>query len=180
MQLVAPTTPRERALRIAETSTGFLYYVSVTGITGERTALPQELLDNLRWLRGETDLPICVGFGISTARACAHAGPGGRRSDRRLGRRAARGRSRHAAARTGAGQNRRIRRRAGRGARLSAAVVAESWVVSAASAVHLDLQPNDRFSRGHPAHFSVAPPPEGSACRARLGQSRLDIRDGPA
>ncbi len=65
VQLVAPTTPRERVLRIAATSTGFLYYVSVTGITGERTELPQELIDNLRWLRGETDLPICVGFGIS-------------------------------------------------------------------------------------------------------------------
>jgi tryptophan synthase alpha chain len=65
IQLVAPTTPRERVLRIAKTSTGFLYYVSVTGITGERTSLPQELLDNLHWLRGQTDLPICVGFGIS-------------------------------------------------------------------------------------------------------------------
>lgn len=65
VQLVTPTTSRERALKIAATSTGFLYYVSVTGITGERTSLPQELLDNLRWLRGETDLPICVGFGIS-------------------------------------------------------------------------------------------------------------------
>jgi tryptophan synthase alpha chain len=65
VQLVAPTTPRERALRIAQTSTGFLYYVSVTGITGERTALPEELFDNLRWLRGKTELPICVGFGIS-------------------------------------------------------------------------------------------------------------------
>ena len=65
VQLVAPTTPRERVLRIAKTSTGFLYYVSVTGITGERTELPQDLLDNLRWLRGETDLPVCVGFGIS-------------------------------------------------------------------------------------------------------------------
>ena len=41
IQLVTPTTPRERALRIAESSTGFLYYVSVTGITGERTELPQ-------------------------------------------------------------------------------------------------------------------------------------------
>ena len=65
VQLVAPTTPRERALRIAQTSTGFLYYVSVTGITGERATLPQELFDNLRWLREQTDLPICVGFGIS-------------------------------------------------------------------------------------------------------------------
>jgi tryptophan synthase alpha chain len=66
IQLVTPTTPRERAVRIAATSTGFLYYVSVAGITGERTALPPELVDNVGWLRTQTDLPICIGFGIST------------------------------------------------------------------------------------------------------------------
>ena len=66
IQLVTPTTPRDRAVRIAETSTGFLYYVSVAGITGERTALPPELVDNVGWLRTQTDLPICIGFGIST------------------------------------------------------------------------------------------------------------------
>jgi tryptophan synthase alpha chain len=66
IQLVTPTTPRERAVRIAETSTGFLYYVSVAGITGERTKLPPELIDNVGWLRTQTDLPICIGFGIST------------------------------------------------------------------------------------------------------------------
>jgi tryptophan synthase alpha chain len=65
IQLVTPTTNRERALRIAETSTGFLYYVSVTGITGERTDLPQELVDEVGWLRDRTELPICIGFGIS-------------------------------------------------------------------------------------------------------------------
>jgi tryptophan synthase alpha chain len=65
IQLVTPTTPRDRALRIAESSTGFLYYVSVTGITGERTRLPQELLDNVSWLREQTKTPICIGFGIS-------------------------------------------------------------------------------------------------------------------
>jgi tryptophan synthase alpha chain len=65
IQLVTPTTPRERAVRIAETSTGFLYYVSVAGITGERNALPPELVDNVGWLRTQTDLPICIGFGIS-------------------------------------------------------------------------------------------------------------------
>src|SRR3954468_3587318 len=65
IQLVTPTTPRERAVRIAETSTGFLYYVSVAGITGERTALPSELVDNVGWLRTQTKLPICIGFGIS-------------------------------------------------------------------------------------------------------------------
>jgi tryptophan synthase alpha chain len=66
IQLVTPTTPRERAVRIANTSTGFLYYVSVTGITGERRELPPVLVDNVGWLRKQTDLPICVGFGIST------------------------------------------------------------------------------------------------------------------
>jgi tryptophan synthase alpha chain len=65
IQLVTPTTPRDRAVRIAETSTGFLYYVSVAGITGERTKLPPELIDNVGWLRTQTDLPICIGFGIS-------------------------------------------------------------------------------------------------------------------
>ena len=65
IQLVTPTTPRERTVRIAETSTGFLYYVSVAGITGERSALPQELVENVGWLRTQTNLPICIGFGIS-------------------------------------------------------------------------------------------------------------------
>ncbi|MCC7476789.1 MAG: tryptophan synthase subunit alpha, partial [Pirellulales bacterium] len=66
IQLVTPTTPRDRAVRIANTSTGFLYYVSVAGITGERTQLPPELVDNVGWLRTQTALPICIGFGIST------------------------------------------------------------------------------------------------------------------
>jgi tryptophan synthase alpha chain len=66
VQLVTPTTPRERALRIADSTTGFLYYVSVTGITGERSALPQSLVDNVGWLREHTGLPVCIGFGIST------------------------------------------------------------------------------------------------------------------
>jgi tryptophan synthase alpha chain len=65
IQLVTPTTPRERAVRIARASTGFLYYVSVTGITGERTELPPSLVENVSWLRTQTDLPICIGFGIS-------------------------------------------------------------------------------------------------------------------
>jgi tryptophan synthase alpha chain len=63
--LVTPTTPRERAKRIAQLSTGFVYCVSVAGITGERSGIPPELVDQLRWLRTQTDLPLCVGFGIS-------------------------------------------------------------------------------------------------------------------
>ena len=65
IQLVTPTTPRERAVQIANSSSGFLYYVSVTGITGERTALPEDILENVRWLKSQTPLPICIGFGIS-------------------------------------------------------------------------------------------------------------------
>lgn len=65
IQLVTPTTPPDRAARIARLSTGFLYCVSVTGITGERDRLPDALLNQLRRLRQETDVPLCVGFGIS-------------------------------------------------------------------------------------------------------------------
>ncbi|MEQ8847224.1 tryptophan synthase subunit alpha [Botrimarina sp.] len=65
IQLVTPTTPRDRALRICETSSGFVYYVSVAGITGERTELPSDLVDNVGWLRTKTDLPICIGFGVN-------------------------------------------------------------------------------------------------------------------
>jgi len=65
IQLITPTTPRERAQKIADQTSGFIYYVSVTGITGERQELPPEIVDNVVWLRGRTSLPICIGFGIS-------------------------------------------------------------------------------------------------------------------
>lgn len=66
VQLITPTTPRERAIRIARSTTGFIYYVSVAGITGERKELPPELAANVAWLRTQTDLPVCIGFGISS------------------------------------------------------------------------------------------------------------------
>jgi len=65
IQLVTPTTPADRALKITETSSGFIYYVSVAGITGERTQLPPDLVDRVSWLREQTPLPVCIGFGIS-------------------------------------------------------------------------------------------------------------------
>jgi tryptophan synthase alpha chain len=65
IQLITPTTPRDRALEIARSTSGFIYYVSVAGITGERKRLPADLVDNVVWLRTQTDLPICIGFGIS-------------------------------------------------------------------------------------------------------------------
>ena len=67
VRLVTPTTPPERAREIARRSTGFLYCVSVAGVTGERTALPENLVERIKWLREESDVPILVGFGISTA-----------------------------------------------------------------------------------------------------------------
>lgn len=75
VQLVTPTTSRERQLQIAESSSGFLYYVSVTGITGERTKLPTDLVDHVAWLRSQTELPICIGFGISGPETAAQLAP---------------------------------------------------------------------------------------------------------
>lgn len=66
VQLVTPTTPPDRAARIVEKSSGFLYVVSVTGITGERTTVAEQLAGQLAYLRTLTSLPLCVGFGIST------------------------------------------------------------------------------------------------------------------
>ncbi len=63
--LVAPTTTLERRREIARLSSGFVYYLSVSGITGERDRLPADLADNVRQIKGLTDLPVCVGFGIS-------------------------------------------------------------------------------------------------------------------
>ncbi len=75
IQLVTPTTPRERQVRIANSSSGFLYYVSVTGITGERSQLPPDLVDSVSWLREQTELPICIGFGISSPETAAMLAP---------------------------------------------------------------------------------------------------------
>ena len=65
IQLVAPTTPDERLQRIGATTEGFLYYVSVTGTTGVRQQLPDDLPAALGRVRGLTDRPVVAGFGIS-------------------------------------------------------------------------------------------------------------------
>jgi tryptophan synthase alpha chain len=64
--LLAPTTPIERARKVVSTASGFIYYVSVTGVTGARTVLASDLEEQVTNLRSVTDLPIGVGFGIST------------------------------------------------------------------------------------------------------------------
>ncbi len=64
--LAAPTSPRERLRRVAKASTGFIYYVSLTGVTGARANLPPQIGAQVRALKKMTRLPVCVGFGIST------------------------------------------------------------------------------------------------------------------
>ena len=65
--LLAPTTTDEGRLRlVAERSRGFIYVVSLKGVTGARTDLPPELEGFIQRVRGVTDKPLCVGFGIST------------------------------------------------------------------------------------------------------------------
>ena len=79
VRLVAPTTPLDRIREIAERTRGFLYYISRTGVTGARSELREELAAEVRAVREVTDLPVAVGFGISTpeqARAVAAVADG--------------------------------------------------------------------------------------------------------
>jgi tryptophan synthase alpha chain len=78
--LVAPTTPDERLSLIGARARGFLYTVSVTGTTGERTGLAHGLDAVIARAKAHTDVPVAVGFGISTpqdAAAAASAGADG-------------------------------------------------------------------------------------------------------
>ncbi len=72
VMLIAPTTPEERKIAIAKASRGFVYYISIAGITGERTALPEDTIRAVAELRTHTETPICVGFGISNAQTVKH------------------------------------------------------------------------------------------------------------
>ena len=74
IHLVAPTSTPERMRRIARASEGFVYMVSLTGVTGERAALAPELTQQLRALRAITTKPVCVGFGIGTPDQAALVG----------------------------------------------------------------------------------------------------------
>jgi tryptophan synthase alpha chain len=64
---IAPTTPDERIDEIVQIASGFLYCVALTGVTGARTELWEGLPGFLQRVRQHTDLPLVVGFGISTA-----------------------------------------------------------------------------------------------------------------
>jgi tryptophan synthase alpha chain len=77
VDLVAPTSSEDRVASIAEGADGFLYLVSLTGVTGVRSALSGELGDFVQRVRAHTDVPLYVGFGISgpelAAQAAEHA-----------------------------------------------------------------------------------------------------------
>lgn len=64
--LVAPTTDEERLPNILGKTSGFVYYVSRTGVTGERESLQDDIRAHVEMIRRHTDLPVAVGFGIST------------------------------------------------------------------------------------------------------------------
>ncbi|MDQ7851232.1 MAG: tryptophan synthase subunit alpha, partial [Armatimonadota bacterium] len=64
--LVAPTTSDARVVLAAERSRGFLYCVSLTGVTGARPEVPPEVMGLVGRVKARTTLPVCVGFGIST------------------------------------------------------------------------------------------------------------------
>jgi tryptophan synthase alpha chain len=65
IRLIAPTTSVARMRQIVSKASGFIYYVSREGVTGERAQLAQNIGEHVAQIRGETDLPVAVGFGIS-------------------------------------------------------------------------------------------------------------------
>jgi len=64
---LSPTSTRERIKFISGVSRGFIYYVSLTGVTGPRQNLPNDLTTNLKGIKKLTGKPVCVGFGVSRA-----------------------------------------------------------------------------------------------------------------
>jgi len=64
--LAAPTSTKERLKKISKYSEGFIYFVSLTGVTGARRNLPDDLIANVKRVKKLTKKPICVGFGVST------------------------------------------------------------------------------------------------------------------
>ena len=73
IRLVAPTTDDARLPLVLQGSSGFVYYVSITGITGTRTASSAELAEAIPRIRKFTDLPIAVGFGVRSPEQAAGA-----------------------------------------------------------------------------------------------------------
>ncbi|MCB4820230.1 tryptophan synthase subunit alpha [Roseicella aerolata] len=73
IRLVAPTTDEARLPRVLAATSGFVYYVSIAGITGTRSASSASLEAAVPRIRRHTDLPVCIGFGIRTPQQAAEA-----------------------------------------------------------------------------------------------------------
>jgi len=73
IRLVAPTTDAQRLPQVMNGSSGFVYYVSITGITGTRSATSEHLSQAIPRIRAATDLPIAIGFGVRTPAQAAEA-----------------------------------------------------------------------------------------------------------
>jgi tryptophan synthase alpha chain len=69
--LIAPTTTKDRIRKIAELATGYLYYVSVKGVTGSGALDVQSVAERVELIKSITDTPVCVGFGIKDAESAA-------------------------------------------------------------------------------------------------------------
>jgi tryptophan synthase alpha chain len=74
IQMLAPTSPNERMEAIARNANGFIYLVSVTGVTGARTTISDGLGDLINRVREHTSVPVCVGFGIGTPEQAKQVG----------------------------------------------------------------------------------------------------------
>ena len=74
IQMLAPTSPNERMELIARNAKGFIYLVSVTGVTGARTSISDGLGDLIQRVRDHTSVPVCVGFGIGTPEQAKQVG----------------------------------------------------------------------------------------------------------
>jgi tryptophan synthase alpha chain len=72
--MLAPTTPGDRMETIARNARGFIYLVSVTGVTGERKSVSDGLGELIARVREHTSVPVCVGFGISTPEQAREVG----------------------------------------------------------------------------------------------------------
>jgi len=64
--LLAPTSTQERINFVAERASGFIYCISLTGVTGVRDRLPEDIRSLVQRIKARTEFPVCVGFGIST------------------------------------------------------------------------------------------------------------------
>ncbi|MEP1208540.1 MAG: tryptophan synthase subunit alpha [Rhizobiaceae bacterium] len=74
IRLATPTTDEKRLPKVLSNTSGFVYYVSITGITGAAAPEPEQVAASVAHIKAKTDLPICVGFGVRTAEQAASIG----------------------------------------------------------------------------------------------------------